>query len=95
MGLSKYANRRDANEPEIIKAFEAMGCTVIQLDAPTDLLLGIRGLNLLVEVKDGNKPPSRRKLTPNQKTFWAEWNGQKAKVETVDDAIALIQGLTL
>lgn len=90
MGLSRYANRRDANEPEIIQALEAIGVSVYPMDRPLDLLCGYRGKNILIEVKvPGGK------LTPAQSRFWTSWRGQKGKAETVDEAIAIVQAATL
>lgn len=60
---------RDDNEPDIIKALTEVGAVVVQLEHPADLLVGSRGRWYLLEVKDGNKPPSRRKLTDNQIVF--------------------------
>lgn len=38
-----------------------------------DLLCAFRGRLVLVEVKDGSKPPSARKLTPDQEQFHKAW----------------------
>ena len=72
MTLNRYATRRDANEKEIIQALESIGCTVYRLDSPVDLLVGYRARNILLEVKDGNKVRSERKLTKAQRKFFAD-----------------------
>jgi hypothetical protein len=41
-------------------------------------------------VKDGSKPPSARKLTEDQVKWHAEWRGQVAVVENVEQAIEAI-----
>lgn len=49
------AKRRDKNEPEIVRALEAAGASVTQLDGEDgepDLLIGYRGATYLQEVKD-------------------------------------------
>ena len=46
--------------------------------------------NYLIEVKDGAKPPSARKLTPDQVKFHHDWCGQIAVAESVEDALAVI-----
>lgn len=55
-----------------------------------DLVVGYRNRNWLVEVKDGSKPPSQRKLTPDQFSFFENWQGQVAKVNSLDEALELI-----
>lgn len=87
---SRYRQRKDANQPDIVKALEAIGCDVIVMHSPADLLVGYRDRNWLLEVKDPNKPPSGRKLTPAQVKFHANWRGQKAKVHTPEEAIAAV-----
>jgi hypothetical protein len=66
----KFAARIDANQPAIVAAIRKMGATVLHLHtigkgAP-DILIGYQGKNALVELKDGAKPPSARKLTPDE-----------------------------
>jgi hypothetical protein len=47
---------------------------------------------VLIEVKDGAKPASARKLTPDQVAFHAEWASAPIfVVETVEQAIAVVQ----
>jgi hypothetical protein len=71
-GLRRYANRRDASEPAIVQALEAMGCSVVRMDKPVDLLVRIGSKNLLCEVKTG-----KGKLTKEQEAFmaagWEVW----------------------
>lgn len=55
-----------------------------------DLVIGHRGINVLVEIKDGDKPPSKRKLTGDEVLWHDQWKGWKAIVETVDDCIKLV-----
>ena len=89
----RYAARRDANERDIIDSLRAVGAVVQPLDAKgvPDLLVGFRGVTYLLEVKDSEKPPSARKLTPDQATWHKAWTGGLlAVVETVDEAYALI-----
>ena len=84
------ANKRDANEAEIVAALEKIGATVHTLDQPVDLVVGYQARNYLFEVKDGNKPPSKRQKTDNQKRFFAAWKGQVRIVETPEDAIRAV-----
>ena len=84
----------DANQPAIVAAFRRMGATVQHLHtlgkgAP-DLLIGINGVNGLVEVKDGEKPPSKRRLTGDEQDWHDGWKGQVCIVESIDDAARFV-----
>ena len=84
----------DENQTEIVQAFRDLGASVLHLHtvgmgAP-DLCIGWQGRNLLVEVKDGEKIPSKRKLTEMERRWHDAWKGQVAIVETVDDAMNLL-----
>ncbi len=88
----RRAARKDANHAEIREALESIGATVLcinEKDAP-DLLVGYRGSNYLLEIKDGQKSPSRRKLRPGQAIFAQTWRGQTVKVEDVYEAFRAI-----
>lgn len=86
--------RKDANQKEIVSALRAMGATVFILDRPVDLLVGWRGKNLLIEIKDGSLKPSARRLTSDEKEFFDTWRGSAYVVESVEDAIRLLNLLT-
>ena len=88
----RRAAKSDANQREIVATFRSIGCSVAVTsglgDGFTDLVVARRGKTILVEIKDGSKPPSARKLTPDQITFHAEWRGIIVIVESIDDALA-------
>jgi len=88
------AKRVDANQAEIIKALMAIGCTVADTSRAgegfPDLVVGYRGVNYLLEVKDGNKSSSRRALTPAQAEFHKKWHGKVVVVESVEDALRVV-----
>lgn len=90
----RRAARQDANHRDIVEALRAIGASVADTSGVgggfSDLVVGFRGRNYLVEVKDGRKPPSARKLTQDQKDFVAGWRGHWACVMSPDDAIELI-----
>ncbi len=88
--MRRYANRRDANEPGIVEALRKIGCSVFPLNLPVDLLVGYRGVNILLEVKDGDKVPSRRKKTEQQEEFMRAWNGQVIVVKSRQEAIQCV-----
>jgi hypothetical protein len=74
----RRAARRDANERRVIDALRACGAYVKQIndEGLADLLVFYRGHTLILEVKDGDKPPSARALTPAEQKFHNEWPGQ-------------------
>jgi hypothetical protein len=92
----RMAARVDKNQPQIVKTFRDLGCTVLilsQLKTGLDVLVGKHKINVLVEIKDGEKVPSARKLTKDEKKFIDSWKGWAEVVESVDDAIALVRKL--
>jgi hypothetical protein len=92
----RRAAKVDRNQAEIVQALRALGATVQPLHAVgegcPDLLVGFRGVNYLIEVKDWKQPPNKRQLRPVQEEWHGGWKGQVAKIETVDAAIALVTG---
>ena len=90
----RRAAKIDENQPEIVEALRAVGATVQPLHAVgsgcPDLLVGFGHKNYLIEVKDGNKSPSRRTLTPDQRIWHATWAGQKQIAKNIDEALAII-----
>jgi hypothetical protein len=63
----------DKNQPAIVAMLRQVGAHVQHLHAVgkgcPDLLVGFRGENWLLEIKDGDKPPSARELTQPQKLW--------------------------
>jgi hypothetical protein len=90
----RRAAKIDANHTAIVQALRAVGATVQSLASVgkgcPDLLCGYRGNNVLLEVKDGDKPPSARRLTPDEQEWHATWAGQVCIVESIDDALRVI-----
>ncbi len=91
----RRAAKVDANQHEIVAALRAVGCSVQSIATVghgcPDLLVGLRGMNWLMEVKDRRKPPSQRKLTPMEAAWAARWRGLVHVVECVEDALAIVQ----
>ena len=90
----RRAARTDRNQTEIVAALRHLGASVEPSHAVgggcPDLLVGFRNRTLLLEVKDGAKPPSERRLTPDQVAWHQSWRGQKAVVTTTEEAIAVV-----
>jgi hypothetical protein len=47
------------------------------------------GETIAVEIKDGSKPPSARKLSKGEQDFKDNWLGRWELVESIDDVIKL------
>ena len=92
----RRAARTDANHSDIVAALRAIGATVTSTAAVgsgfVDVVAGYRGVNYLLEIKDGSKPPSARKLTDDELKWHQDWRGQAHVVETVDQAIKVVTG---
>lgn len=86
MVMPKYAASTDVNQKEIIDALKAIGCSVLAIRMPVDLLVGYRKRNFLLEVKR----PGQKPRTETQRNFLADWSGQVRIVETAEEAIRLV-----
>ena len=86
--------RTDSNQTQLVKDLRSLGCSVLILSnvgkGCPDILIGLNGKNLLLEIKDGSKPPSKRKLTEHEAKFFNTWKGQVALVSSFDEALKLI-----
>ncbi len=90
----RRASKVDRNQPEIVAALRRAGATVQSLHTVgagcPDLLVGFRGANFLIEVKDWQAARSDRELNPAQVEWHGGWKGAVCKVETIDAALAVI-----
>ena len=94
----RRAARTDRNHVEMGRALRKIG--VITFDTSgmgggfPDWACLYRGVIFLVEVKDGSKPPSQRKLTPAQEKFHKLWaSAPLFIVETVEQLIYYVTNL--
>ena len=92
------AARVDSNQSEVTKALRKMGASVQLLHSVgkgcPDLLVGYKGGNYLLEIKDGEKKESQRKLTAEQTIWHFDWKGQVAVVTSPQEAIETIKRLS-
>ena len=91
----RRAAKVDDNQEKIVKALRSAGATVQTLAAVgkgvPDLLVGHRGRTILIEVKDGKKPPSERRLTEDQVKWHGLWRGGPVAIVTdVEGALRAI-----
>lgn len=75
----RRAARTDRNQAEIVALLRSKGATVCDTSqlggGYPDLTIGYMGRTFHAEIKDGSKPPSKRKLTPDQEEWIKAWRG--------------------
>jgi hypothetical protein len=90
----RRAAKVDRNQAEIVVALRSVGATVQLLHSVgkgcPDLLVGHRGQNFLIEVKDWQASNADRKLNAIQQEWHDAWNGRVARVETIAAALMAI-----
>lgn len=83
----------DRNHKDVMDLARQLGCRVHSThmvgDGFPDLVMLISGVVVLVEVKDGEKSPSKRRLTDMEQEFHDRW-GVVQIVESADDLINLV-----
>ena len=84
----------DSNQPAIVEALRGVGASVAHTHMIgrgfPDIVVGFRGVNYLMEIKDGSLAPSRRKLTEDEQDWHNVWRGDVVIVESVEDAYRAI-----
>ena len=101
----RRASAVDSNQAEIVAALRKRGHLVQSLAAVgggvPDLLVGVSlptaqnasGHFMLLEVKDGRKVPSARRLTPLETAWHAAFKGfPVAVVHCAEDAVRAVEG---
>lgn len=80
--MARFAAKVDANHKAVVQALRDEGGDAVSVFSLADvgrgvpdLLVGIHERTYLCEVKDGDKPVSRRSLTPDQQRFVRQWCG--------------------
>ena len=88
--------RTDANHKEIVDAIRKIPfLSVFSTHAIgkgfPDIVIGYKGINYLVEIKDGAKTKSQKKLTEDEIKFHQSWFGQIIVCECVKDVLQLLK----
>lgn len=89
------AKRVDANQKEIVATLRKCGCLVHVTSmfgaGFPDLVCATPNRKLfLVELKDGNKPPSAQRLTPKEAEFHAVWHDHVIILKSLDDVLDFV-----
>lgn len=86
----RWDSRVDGNHGEIREFYRALGFSVLdifRLKKCADIVVCKWNITDLVEVKDGSKPPSQRKLSKDEQEFHNSWHGKVWVIESVDDVL--------
>lgn len=87
-GMEVTFKRVDENQKQIVQVLRREGMTVQHLHAVgkgcPDLLVGWKGKNVLLEIKDGVKS---WKLTPDQIIWHHNWQGQVCVATSAENAV--------
>ena len=98
--MRKYG-RVDDNQKSIVSSLRKCGAFVQSLasvgNGTPDILVAYRGKWMVCEIKDGSKPPSKRRLTEDE----AQWHERARSIghapvciiESVEEAIAMLNVL--
>lgn len=90
----RRAAKVDDNQKEIVEGLRKFGASVLitsQLKNCFDILVGYKGVNYIMEIKDGKKPPSQRKLSEGEQKFKDSWKGGEYYVVlSLEQAIKII-----
>ncbi len=93
----RHRGRTDANQTEIVEVLRKWGASVQVLSSIgngcPDILVGHRGKNYLLEVKDEAKAPSEKRLTCVEASWHACWAGQVVVVESAQEALKYVLGI--
>lgn len=91
----RYSAKVDANQKGVIKSLRGIPGVSVAITSSLgegfpDFVVGYRGVNYMIELKDGNKPPSARKLTDDEELFKSKWKGQYAVCNSFDEIFKII-----
>ena len=80
----RRAAKTDANHSSVVEDFRKRGFSVLdvsQLKKCCDIFVSKRNQTIAIEIKDGEKVPSKRKLTEGEQNFKDMWKGRYEIVE--------------
>ena len=84
----------DSNQTAVVQALRAAGMTVWVTSAmgngSPDLVVGWKGLSVLIELKDGDKVPSAQALTVAEQEFCDSWAGQWCVATSAEGAVLAV-----
>lgn len=93
--MPRRAARIDENQTQIVNDLRKLGASVQSLSKEgmgvPDLLVGYRGSNYLLEVKNPARTKKRQQANDAWQKPWHDaWRGQVAIITTLDEALSVI-----
>ena len=95
--MNRQRYKPDAGTADIVQGLRGAGCSVALIQGANgqagvpDLLCGLHGRNLLIEVKRPKaKGQPAGRLSEDQLKWMASWRGQTAVVTTLAEALAVV-----
>lgn len=88
----RRAAKVDDNQKEVVALFRKLGWYVLiisQLKNCCDIVVSKNNVTIAIEIKDGKKPPSSRKLSEGELKFKSEWKGLYELVICDEDVISV------
>jgi len=86
--------RVDENQSDIVSGLRQLGMMVSDTHEVgkgfPDIVVGIHGLNILLEIKNDKMVPSKQKLTPEETIWHKAWKGQIDIVKNIDEAVEVV-----
>ena len=90
----RRAAKVDGNHGAVVEALRKAGIAVKSLASVgggmPDLLCALRGVNVLLEVKDGSKPKWELTLTKAEAEFFGTWPGPVFLVKSPEEAVSVV-----
>lgn len=91
----RRAAKVDANQNGIVRSLRGIPGVTVAVTSQLgkgfpDFIVGYRGQNYLIELKDGNKAQSKQKLTHDEVEFHESWRGQVHVCTSFEEIFDLI-----
>ena len=83
MRRTRAQGRKDANHKELVDYWRSLGGSwqdTCEIPGALDGIAGMNGIDVRVEIKDGSKPKSTRRLTDAEQIVFNSWRGRKPVV---------------
>lgn len=92
--MRKYG-KVDGNQKEIVDQLRQIpGVSVESISSMgnglPDLMIGFKARTYLIELKDGSKLPSQKRLTEDEQEFFDNWTGHVAKCESIEEILKVL-----